>query len=605
MSASPVFVHSMFRAGSTYVFTVFRHAGVYRCFYEPMHELVAWAAEDPERLSLEADADKIERLHHPKLSAPYFQELHDSWPAWRSALDPSVVYGGYFAVEGYAAGASLYQSLIESSEQQVMFGDCRTAGRIGTLKAALGGDHLLLWRNPWDQWWSYQVDRYFDCVNRIIAGVNPRPEVLTQLTIDRNISPIPDGSFAEKYAYCLRHPMGPDDSYALFYALWLLALDEGLTNADVLINIDTLSADQTYRNDMVITLFNRGISGLAFDDAHCPKAQFSRQEQQHFLDIEQQVHDLWVRVGGTQRRLDALLSLRSEHLPTPRQDPSLQVVAERHRRWVLDQLASNADLAAAWAHQLDDQQAALDHQQELHAQARELIAEQQSSINRQAVELERVLELHARADDIIAEQQKGINRQAIELERVLELQAQADEIIAEQKNALERQQGELAELQLHVQWLDAHITELSQVNAALTASLSWRITSPLRSLSAPWFAAYRFFATSDLSTFIKWFANWVQRYPRLMVLLSKTLLRLPKLRRLVANRLARPRQLTLDSPNVIHNSAQRLSPRAEELQAHIAREVEALLHQYSEDVAGDICENGERAEKSPVVEEFP
>ena len=43
MANNPVFIHSLFRAGSTYLFSRLRDRPGLYCFYESMHELVAWA----------------------------------------------------------------------------------------------------------------------------------------------------------------------------------------------------------------------------------------------------------------------------------------------------------------------------------------------------------------------------------------------------------------------------------------------------------------------------------------------------------------------------------------------------------------------------------
>ena len=85
MTDSPIFIHSLFRAGSTYLFSRLRRSESLFCYYESMHELVAWASEDVARLDMETRSDKMQQLHHPVLEADYFDELKRVWPAWQIA----------------------------------------------------------------------------------------------------------------------------------------------------------------------------------------------------------------------------------------------------------------------------------------------------------------------------------------------------------------------------------------------------------------------------------------------------------------------------------------------------------------------------------------
>ena len=45
MKEAPIFIHSLFRSGSTYLFSLLRRSPEVYC-YSMMHELVAWAADD-------------------------------------------------------------------------------------------------------------------------------------------------------------------------------------------------------------------------------------------------------------------------------------------------------------------------------------------------------------------------------------------------------------------------------------------------------------------------------------------------------------------------------------------------------------------------------
>ncbi len=73
--AAPIFIHSLFRTGSTYLFHVFRRCvGHYWCYQEPLHEVIRYAATAPEHL-LQLNAESGSRLRHPVLERPYFWEF--------------------------------------------------------------------------------------------------------------------------------------------------------------------------------------------------------------------------------------------------------------------------------------------------------------------------------------------------------------------------------------------------------------------------------------------------------------------------------------------------------------------------------------------------
>jgi hypothetical protein len=68
----PVFLHGLWRSGSTYLWSRFRMSEAARCFYEPLHHGLA-------RLTAERIAhdtpEKIDGNRHPALSDPYFLEF--------------------------------------------------------------------------------------------------------------------------------------------------------------------------------------------------------------------------------------------------------------------------------------------------------------------------------------------------------------------------------------------------------------------------------------------------------------------------------------------------------------------------------------------------
>ncbi|MCD6274391.1 MAG: hypothetical protein J7K30_16505, partial [Deltaproteobacteria bacterium] len=181
MESKPIFIHSLFRAGSTYLFHVFRRSDAgYWCYQEPLHELSYYSKEDRELL-LSEKGEKMEQLRHPSLGDPYFLELYEVADDCLGALSAESIYDAYFAMGDLDPGIGFWRSLIHAAHARPVIQECRTSARISTIKSALGGFHLYLWRNPWDQWWSYKVDRYFDLTSQLFINSPHHPGVIALL----------------------------------------------------------------------------------------------------------------------------------------------------------------------------------------------------------------------------------------------------------------------------------------------------------------------------------------------------------------------------------------------------------------------------------------
>lgn len=315
MTREPVFVHSLFRAGSTYVFEVFRRSPAgYHCFQEPMHE-AAWLARQRPALLLEHDDERTRRLlRHPPLSGGYFTELHGAWPAWRDALKQHHLYDAYFAAPGTDAGQAFWQALAAASPGRPVFQDCRSSGRMAALKAALGGVHLYLWRNPWDQWWSYKVSPYFDHTTQFFLHARGAPGVLRVLRQRWQLK-APPTDVMSGFAHFERHPMGDTASYQAFYALWCLALRAGWEQAHLLLNIDQLSDTAARRSDALAQLARLGLDGLDLTNCRVPQHRYTQQERDFFARQERAVHEDLARDGWSGADLAQLDALRQAARP--------------------------------------------------------------------------------------------------------------------------------------------------------------------------------------------------------------------------------------------------------------------------------------------------
>ncbi|WP_077530411.1 hypothetical protein [Vreelandella utahensis] len=357
---APVFLHALFRSGSTYLYRAFRRLDGVTCFQEPMHEIAVEARDNPQLLQEAGDPSKAGELRHAALGAPYFAELHAIADQCLPYLRESDVYDGYFGDRTHCAGLDYWQALVRNAPERPVIQECRSSGRIAALRHNLGGYHAYLWRNPWDQWWSYQVSPYFDLTTQLVLNAASRPAFLDQLADHIGFKRLEGRRLHVTYDWFAHRPLPPGHAYQAFYALWLLALHQARSHADLLINIDTLSASAAERQRIAQALASEGAQGLDFSDCHSPVTVFTHAEKARFQALEHEVHELWRQSGMPEQALEAIQALRKHHEPV--RDDELarsgelaryRELVDRRRREMAGHLHSS-DAALQAAHRRED-----------------------------------------------------------------------------------------------------------------------------------------------------------------------------------------------------------------------------------------------------------
>jgi hypothetical protein len=404
--SQPVFIHSLFRSGSTYFFNVFRRSPAkYWCYQEPLNEYLLHAATAPERL-LEIHEQASTHLRHPSLSRPYFYEFYPLATEVGRLFRKEFPYDHYFLSEtdDITDLKAYLTALIEGAQGRPVFQCCRSAGRVARCHKECGGKHIFLWRNPWDQWWSYKVDYYFDRSNLMIANAQSPPLFIRQLRNDLGITTFHSHDIWLEFKHFDLHRLDAAGSYTLFYALWCHAMLEARPYCDISINIDQLSLSELYRNEILSALDDMGIKGLDLSDAAIPIGAYGKQDVDFFSGLEDRVHGLLLQNGYNQAQVDEMLALRREHtIPSNEIGPLDQVLArdllrgrELSRRYETE--------IHYWQNELNlaDQRARQAEANAREAQARAEQAEQRASeaLQREAHQLsDRVLQAEARAHE--------------------------------------------------------------------------------------------------------------------------------------------------------------------------------------------------------------
>lgn len=118
----------------------------------------------------------------------------------------------------------------------------------------------------------------------------------------------------------LRHFSGqslsPENSYLMFYTIWVFALLENMKQADEIVNIDLLSLSEQYRKELLARLAGRRIDCLDFASCQIPQSCYTQKEKTFFQGIEERVHEMLMQNGYAQSEIVSLLDLRMKHGPT-------------------------------------------------------------------------------------------------------------------------------------------------------------------------------------------------------------------------------------------------------------------------------------------------
>lgn len=312
-SNKPIFIHSLFRAGSTYLYDVFRRSSAgYWCYQEPLHEIALAAKADRSVLTVEQDLKKMILLRHPALERPYFYELSEVADQCLDELSAGAIYDAYFCSEAEQIGAKYLRSLCVAARGRPVIQECRTSSRIGAIKDSIGGTQIYLWRNPFDQWWSYQVAEYFPATTQLIINATKVPNVIERLRAEIAFQQITNDGPHKQFEWFERNRLKPDDSYLAFYILWMLGLIEGLRKADIVVSIDLLSNSEEYRTSILSQLAQFGIGSIDFATCEIPQASYGEEEIAAFERIENRAHGLLLLGGTSSDDIQRALAIRSD-----------------------------------------------------------------------------------------------------------------------------------------------------------------------------------------------------------------------------------------------------------------------------------------------------
>jgi len=449
---SPIFIHSLFRSGSTYLFNAFRRsAGGYWCYQEPENELLISLNDEPEKL-LQSGEETANALRHPLLDKPYFWEFYELRDELQGLFKKSFSYDNYFVAENQELAwdeKKYFETLIERAKGRPLLQLCRSSGRSGALKKAFGGVHIHLWRESRSQWWSIKINNYFDAAIQLIYNAAELPAVLLQAKHHAGITGIHNDNISNEFRMAQQRPLDPRSSYFAFYALWLFSFFENEKHADISISIDSIGSRQGYQQDVLKAFSQYHISDVDLADCDMPLINLSEQEKGLFFDVECQVAELFLAAGYDGKAIERIEiykeSVRNDK-KTAVGEKSMAVRARKIAWWSLDEVAKAYGALVSY---------------------QERLGEKVSETSAKVVELDELAKSKLMEADALQEQNSAAEELISQLNRELR------ELRATFQQQVSTSRARIHELQQRANGL------LAEKNALLN-SMSWRVTKPIR-----------------------------------------------------------------------------------------------------------------------------
>ena len=258
----------------------FRRSPFTTSFYEPFGESLARCS--PRRIQRQTAQGWNSR--HPPLAFPYAEEyrplLHPllrGVPGYREEF----ALARYFPTEdGIGPEVRYVSRLIRHAQRRGTYpvlGFSRSLARAAALKRALGGYHVIVRRNPLQQWLSCRSYRdeislsYFELCHFLILALAPPGSSAHRFAGMLGLPRLPRGLQRQlKFLYAALHPWSDELSYRAFTAVSLLSDAAAESAADLVLDVDRLGRSPHHRETVrARILADVGLS-IDFDDCRLP-----------------------------------------------------------------------------------------------------------------------------------------------------------------------------------------------------------------------------------------------------------------------------------------------------------------------------------------------
>jgi hypothetical protein len=258
-----VFLHGMWRCGSTFVWSRFRGLGQTLCFYEPLHH--GLARLNPRRLQ-RASTQQAADLRHPAMERPYFDEYAPLLSGRGTARFRREFAFGRFSLPPSRPDPALQHYLCGLIDVALAAGRATVAGfngsdlRIGWMKVRFNALQVALDRDPYALWCSYMDQRrrgnFTFLINWLrILDANRGDPVLAPLA-EHLRHRWPKGFYLkDKARYrAMVAQLTAEETYLVVCYFWMAYALHALSFCDVLADMDRLN-EPGYRNELSLRIF--------------------------------------------------------------------------------------------------------------------------------------------------------------------------------------------------------------------------------------------------------------------------------------------------------------------------------------------------------------
>lgn len=272
----PVFIHAMWRTGSTYIWNKFRENRRYRAYYEPLHEIFIDATSQKLKEAWSDETAFV--MRHPHLESAYFTEYEDLIRIGHARFERSFPYRRYCLEEAeneeplrhYIAELLIF-ALANGQTPVLQFN--RSLLRTGWLTAHFDPVNILLLRRPIDVWKSFISfeNRYFPTVLCMATGQDRRHPMLKDLAGRHGVPFFEGPTWEAEYDFYHEYASASlDRLYPLFYEFYLLTSVYAVRYADCVIDLNEVSESDTSRKQVTERLRSLGID-ISLEDCHLPR----------------------------------------------------------------------------------------------------------------------------------------------------------------------------------------------------------------------------------------------------------------------------------------------------------------------------------------------
>lgn len=264
-----IFVHSMFRTGSTFLAARYAAHPGHCLFYEPF--IGGISSKHVLEKSARTYEQKRLTMRHDKLDGGYFgsyflidpQSGKPVYSFHRLRFSTRNVYDA-FSNQAYEYLAACIRAA-RADNKNAVFGFCRSGLQVAGMRGKFPGTHIYLLRDPHHQFKSYAYGQndYFIPQTFLQIGSSPRlapiaASLLPQLKIPAFVvSAVCAKStlkISARLGRQLTRNLTMEQAYTLFYLSWLVSTQHGEKHADTTINLMDLYADPEKRAETEQTL---------------------------------------------------------------------------------------------------------------------------------------------------------------------------------------------------------------------------------------------------------------------------------------------------------------------------------------------------------------